>query len=427
MILSESSLSLPVKNRIGAVAVKRGLVTKQQLQEAVRIQTASAKAGLRKRIGEILVRKGYLSPRQVNEIMARQSVGQARKQIGSFELLSKLGAGGMGVVFKARQISLNRHVALKILASKFAKKKSFTRQFIQEARSVASLDHPNIVRAIDVGFADDFFFFAMELVDGESLAQKLINLDGPLPEAQALNYLKQICQALQHAHDHGLLHRDVKPDNILVNSKGVAKLADLGLARPVQDPTGPFSADQGMIAGTPHYMAPEQALGHPLSAQTDLYSLGATLYHLITGHPPYDGDDVKTIMVQHCSASVPNPLKRQPNLSPRTADLCTRLMQKDPEDRYANAQEVMAAIEHALLDLQPGTGTKKSAPTPRKVPTRKRRRGRQPSGITAVKRGTKTHKSVRRSKGSSEIGILIGILAIIGLVLLAFAWGLRHG
>jgi len=209
-----------------------------------------------------------------------QNGRKKRKRIGGFEVLSRVGRGGMGTVYKARQVSMNRIVALKILPPSRAKNATYVQRFLREARSAAQLSHTNIVQAIDVGNADGYYYFAMEFVDGETV-QALLEREGVLDERHALTIATAVAHALDHAHRHGIVHRDVKPGNIMIDLHGAVKLADLGLARSVE-PIDTVTVD-GVGVGTPHYIAPEQARGETdVDCRADIYSLGATLYHLLT-------------------------------------------------------------------------------------------------------------------------------------------------
>ncbi|MFH0938977.1 MAG: protein kinase [Planctomycetota bacterium] len=328
----------------GKVAIKLGFITPSQLEEAIKVQATVAKVGLRKRLGEILIKKGYLTPDQFQQVIKQQTVSKTTR-IGAYKLLSKLGEGGMGAVFKAQQVFMDRIIALKILSPKMAKNKDFRERFVREARAVAQLNHPHIVSGIDVGSADGYCYFAMEYVDGESLGQYIHHHNGRLDEKTALEYTRQIALALQHAHQHNLLHRDVKPDNILLDkNRRIVKLADLGLARSAKGGTDDV-ADQ--TAGTPFYISPEQVRGLPnLTPATDIYSLGASLFHLLTGQTPFDGPTAAVIMIRHLTDPVPSVCEINQNISRGTEKIIMKCMQKEPQDRYPSALALIADIEH---------------------------------------------------------------------------------
>jgi serine/threonine-protein kinase len=214
-----------------------------------------------------------------------ESGHQKRKSLGGYELLSKLGKGGMGTVYKARQTSMDRIIALKILPPRLSRDEKFVERFLREARSAGKLSHSNIVSGFDVGEAEGYHYFAMEYVEGETLLE-LLKREGSLDEPQTVEIAIQITKGLAHAHAHGLVHRDIKPGNVIIAKDGTVKLCDLGLARSTEE-------DQSLTAigtalGTPHYISPEQIEGQThIDGRVDLYALGATLYHMVAGAPPF--------------------------------------------------------------------------------------------------------------------------------------------
>jgi len=273
--------------------------------------------------------------------------GSARTtRIGGFEILTRLGSGGMGAVFKARQVSMDRVVALKVLPPELAKNEQFVERFIREARSAAKLNHPNIVQGIDVGHAEGHYYFAMEFVDG-STVRDLIGRGGRIDEKKALNIIGAVARALEHAHRHGIIHRDIKPDNIMINREGVVKLADLGLARSTEKPD--TLTIEGTALGTPYYMSPEQVRGETdVDTRADIYALGATLYHMVTGEFPYEGPNAGAIMARHLADPVPSAKQNNPDVSRATDELIQRMMAKDRDARPRNPAELLAEIRDAL-------------------------------------------------------------------------------
>jgi formylglycine-generating enzyme required for sulfatase activity/serine/threonine protein kinase len=278
---------------------------------------------------------------------AGQASSSNTKRLGGFELIGKIGQGAMGAVFKARQISIDRPVALKVLPQRLSKNKQFVERFLRESRAAAKLNHPNIVQAIDAGLASGYYYFAMELVDGPTL-RSLMNAEGRLPERRALEIVRDIARALDYAHGMGIIHRDIKPENILLAPDGTAKLADLGLAREMA------SADQsmtqtGVAMGTPHYVSPEQVRGEKdLDGRTDIYSLGATLYHLLVGQTPYTGGTGTEVMSKHLTEPVPDPRRVRPDLSFNTATLIRKAMAKNRDSRHPDAASFAQAIDAVL-------------------------------------------------------------------------------
>ncbi len=270
--------------------------------------------------------------------------------LGAYEILDPVGSGGIGVVYKARHLLMDRLVALKFLRPSLAKDPQFRLRFLQEMQSVARLDHPHIVRGYDAGELAGTLFCSMEFVDGPSLDQKLTE-SGRLPrEREALRITLQIARALEHAHGQEVLHRDVKPDNVLLDASGSAKLADFGLAGTwMKCAPGTAQEHTEFTVGTPFYIAPEQACGVArLTPAADLYSLGVVLFQMLTGRIPYEGVESQAIMRQHVTAPVPNPRKINPKVSPKAALACQKLMQKEPEGRYRSARALATDLERLL-------------------------------------------------------------------------------
>ena len=301
-----------------------------------------------------------------------------QKTVGNYQILSKLGQGAMGAVFRARQMSVDRVVALKVLPPKFAKNEAFLARFLREARSAAKLSHPNVVQAIDAGQADGYYYFAMEFVDGRSL-RDILREQGRLPEPQALALARDMARALDCAHQAGIIHRDVKPDNILVTSEGAAKLADLGLAREAAR-TDTDVTKVGEALGTPDYISPEQVRGdEQIDGRADIYSLGATLYHLLTGQPPYSGGTHSEVMTKHLHNRVPDPRALHPEVSVGAAQIIRRAMAKRREQRFQSAGAMLDALTKVL----------EAGPTAGPVPVVARRQELEESKLLAARRSRK--------------------------------------
>lgn len=233
-------------------------------------------------------------------------------RFGGFEILELLGAGGMGRVFRARDLALDRVVALKVLARELAHDEAFVQRFQREARAVARLNHPNIVQIYGVGSVDGIHYLSMEYLDGRSLGHYLKS--GHWPEREAVLIVRQVCQALRVAHAAGLVHRDIKPDNLILTRGGEIKVVDLGIAKRVDDDQS--MTQSGAAVGTPHYIAPEQVQGwRDIDGRADIYSLGATLYHLVTGHTPFKGTSGAHVMSLHLVSPLPDPRDLEPGLS----------------------------------------------------------------------------------------------------------------
>ncbi|MHC5036516.1 MAG: protein kinase domain-containing protein [Planctomycetota bacterium] len=328
------------KTLFGRIAVREGLITDPQLNEALRTQAKmESLSGLHIKIGEILQRKGFMTTDGVQKVLSLQGRGEAALPLPGYALLSKIGEGGMGAVFRAKQVSLDRDVAIKILAPKLARDTFFIDRFFREARAAAALSHENIIRAIDVGEASGHYYFVMEFVEGQT-AHDLVLRKGPLKESEVLDIGIQVARALDHAHQHGIVHRDVKPENIMITEEGIAKLCDLGLARTA---AGEGGAGVEEAVGTPNYVSPEQARGDTnVDIRTDIYSLGATLYHLATGSMPFKklGSPL-VVMARHLTEQIPYPKRINPKLSDGICNVLRKMMVKDPAKRYGAPRELL--------------------------------------------------------------------------------------
>ncbi len=279
----------------------------------------------------------------------------AKNPIPGYELLSKLGEGGMGAVYKGRQVSLDRTVAVKILSPRLAKSPGYTERFLREAHIAAKLNHANIVNVIDTGSTDKYYYMVMEYVEGTTLRQ-IVKEKGALGEKRALQAIVQVARALAWAHGHGIIHRDVKPDNIMIDVEGTVKLCDLGLARQ-EDAEAAMLTQSGTMVGTPHYVSPEQARGErDLDGRTDIYSLGATLYHAVTGKPPFGGTSAAVVMTKHLTEQVPWPSEVNPAVSENLGLLIQKMMAKDRNDRYQTAGELIEDIQRVTDGKAPDTG-----------------------------------------------------------------------
>jgi hypothetical protein len=268
-------------------------------------------------------------------------------QLGKYHILHRLGEGGMGVVYAAEDSVLMRKVALKILGENGNRDLRVAQRFVLEARAAARLHHPNVVAVHDIVQESDDCFIVMELVDGSS-AQTLIDEDGALPWARSTYIVAEVCRGLVAAHAAGLIHRDIKPGNILLGKDGSVKLSDFGLAKAPHLGPG-FSTEHGSVVGTPHYMSPEQCSGDPIDARTDIYSLGATWYTLLTGRPPHDDSVAVNVMYAHCTAPVPDPRLVVPALPEACASIVMKAMAKQRAQRFRSAQEMLTALTSVLV------------------------------------------------------------------------------
>ncbi len=262
-----------------------------------------------------------------------------------YRLEERIGQGGMAVVYAGTDTVLRRRVAVKVLRPHLAADTDFVQRFYSEAHHAAKLSHPNVVNIYDVGREGDDYFIVMELVEGATLAEMIAH-DGALPEAVAIDYAAQICSGLSYAHRQGLLHRDVKPANIFVTKDDVVKLSDFGIARAVSTQTMTVT-QPGLVMGSVYYISPEQAQGHELHETSDLYGLGIVLYEMLSGNVPYGGDSPITVALKHVSGPVPSLDPGELPVSPALAAIVAKLMQKDPNDRFASAADVAKALREA--------------------------------------------------------------------------------
>lgn len=349
-------------DRIIERLVAEGLVDDAQLEDARKVVAQMADMGLKARgVSEILVEKEIVSADDKARIERelRRELGQ--EQIAGYRLLEQLGEGAMGSVYKARQLSLDRDVAIKVLAKDLGEDPAFVDRFMTEARAVARVNHTNIISGIDVGESGGIRYLVMEYADGMTVAD-LLKRGGAMDEERVLRIAVQMARALDHAHRSNLVHRDVKPDNIILTKDGVAKLCDLGLAKIDAAP----GADSARM-GTPDYMSPEQArgAGH-VDERTDLYSLGATLFHMLTGRPPFVGDNAQAIMTKHLAEPPASPVTVRGDISDETAALVLSLLAKQTTDRPASAKDLISAFEERLQALQASrSGSGAGAPTAR--------------------------------------------------------------
>jgi len=272
------------------------------------------------------------------------------RTLGGYLIEEELGRGAMGVVFKAKQISMDRHVALKFLPKRLAQDEKVVARFQREARAAGQLSHPNLVNVHDVGVVEGLHYISMEYVDG-SAVHKRVREKGPYTEKETLDIAGQVASALRAAHAKGILHRDIKPDNFLIDAAGRVRLADLGLARFQHSAKEAEVTSDGTTVGTPHYMSPEQCSGGKVDARSDIYSLGASMYVLATGHTPYDAPTAAAVMVKALTEPPASLKKLNPKLSSGFVVVVEKMMVKDPAKRFQNAQEVIDAIERCRKGL----------------------------------------------------------------------------
>ncbi len=268
---------------------------------------------------------------------------------GRYRVLEKIGAGGMADVYCAEDTHLGRKVALKLLHSRFAQDQSFVERFRREASSAAGLQHPNVVGVYDRGEFDDTYYIAMEYCEGESLKQVIVR-EAPLDPARAIAIIKQMLVAARFAHRRNVIHRDLKPHNVIIDDEQTVKVTDFGIARAgASDIT-----EVGTIMGTAQYLSPEQAQGRPVTEESDLYSIGVVLFELLTGRAPFEGDSPVALALQHVNRAPPSPRQLQPSVPPELAAVVLKALSKDPVERYRNADEFLGALEGVEARLMHG-------------------------------------------------------------------------
>lgn len=263
-----------------------------------------------------------------------------------YKIIELIGRGGMAYVYKAQDLKLNRYVAVKILREEYTENEQFIKKFDRESQAAAGLSDPNIVSVYDVGVDHDVYFIVMEYVDGITLKQYLTQ-KGSLDYEEATNFIIDIAEALKCAHDHGIIHRDIKPQNIMLTSDLTPKVTDFGIARAISSATITMT---NQTMGSVHYISPEQARGGFVDARSDLYSLGIMYYELLTGELPFDDDNSVSIAIKHIQEDITPPNQINPTIPQSVSDVVVRLCQKKPEDRYQNCDELIEDLDQIMLD-----------------------------------------------------------------------------
>lgn len=335
----------------GRVALEQGLCTKEELRRAVeemKIRRETNPIAL----ADLMVELGYITRNQAVRLKVRLRESRtAPHQIPGYKIHGKIGAGAMAVVYRATQLSLNRTVAIKILPKRFSENPEYVERFYKEGQAAGKLNHNNIVQAIDVGEAGGYHYFVMEYVEGRTVADD-IAAGKIFEEKEALDIITQVAHALAHAHANGLIHRDVKPKNIMISSDNVVKLADMGLAREVTD-IKLAETEAGKAYGTPYYIAPEQIRGKiDIDGRADIYGLGATFYNMVTGRVPFMADDSMEVMKKHLREKLIPPDHINTSLSAGVSEVIEIMMAKRRHDRYDNVEELLMDLE-ALRNGQP--------------------------------------------------------------------------
>jgi len=386
------------ENLFGRIALKNNLVNPKQLIECLAIKDKLLRQGRKMMLGQILIEKGYLTkeevlyvlrmqkkavlecpvcktrynvegfqpgikvkcrmcrtvlevPREPDTIVVDRTIYDSKTQVrdpmlgkvmDDYRIESKLGEGGMSSVYLARHIGLDKLVALKLLTVSAKTTEAMKKRFIREARIVARLAHPNIVQVFDVGEEKGYLFLAMEYVDGETM-ENVMTERKVIPPAEATDIAFRVTRALEAAHAETIVHRDIKPDNIMVGKKGFVKVTDFGLAKSQE--RGKKITRVGLILGTPYYISPDQVQGRELDIRSDIYSLGASFYFFVTGHRPFEEGTPAGIMLQHVEDVPVPPDYVNPKVPRQINDIIMKMLMKSPEERFQTPEELIEALE----------------------------------------------------------------------------------
>jgi len=332
--------------RFGRLAMERGMITLNQLQEAIQQLNEGDDS---QSLSSILLEKQFLTTEQVTAL--NQAISQ-QGMIGDYKIQEKIGEGGMGTVFKAIHNTEGHIRAIKVLNAEFSRDFQVVERFKREAETCTLINHPNIVRSFEVGKIKNTFYMVMEFVEGESL-DEYIQRRKQLLEKEALVILKKVAEALREANSHGIIHRDIKPENILMTHSGQIKLTDFGLAK-VKSGGHTSLTQTGLFLGTPYYISPEQAMGQKdLDIRSDIYSLGITLFQMLTGQLPFDGESALEVCNQHLHETIPNPLNFNENLSPEIVKLVKKMTGKNPGKRPQDPDELLYLINCTMEGYLP--------------------------------------------------------------------------
>ena len=389
------------------MAVAKGHLTQHQGEEALDIEVATRHDGKSRRLlQDIVVEERWMTRQQIEEIQKQMADGSVKTgEIIGYRILAKIGHGGMGTIYKAERRETGEIVALKVLPRRMAQKKDFVERFLRESRAAAKLRSDYIVRAVDVGFSGGYYYFAMEYVEGESVDTTL-SIDGTMDEPKALHIVRSIALALCDAEKAGLVHRDIKPGNIIVRPDGAAKLTDFGLARDVNDDS---VTQAGVTLGTPNYMSPEQAMAmRSLDTRSDIYSLGVTFYHMITGAVPFSGDTSLLTMLKHLNEKPVTPVIRRPDISQGCNDVILKMLAKDRNQRYRTARDLVEDLDLVIAG-EPPVHAESTRPETRQDPS---------NGAGSFAREVRRNSRVRWIKA----GTAALLLAIAGLLLHFFVF-----
>ncbi len=400
----------PQLDDFGRYVLAEEIVAPAALEDCLAAQDKMREVGIEKSLAEVIVDKGLLDRKEVRRLVAKMKGGD-EDFIPGYRILKKLGDGAMGRVYMAVQISTERTVALKVLYPRFVREERFTKMFQRESQAALQLSHKNLVRGYDAGVVKErYFYYAMEYVEGTNLRKRYLTLREKASEYDCLTILFQMGQALEYAHQFKFVHRDVKPDNIIITAEGIIKLCDLGLMKQVDDPLSMTAT--GLVVGTPYYISPEQGRGKKdLDTRSDMYSLGATIYHIATLKVPFDGDEPLVVIERHIREDVVPPHERRPELTRGFSYVICRMMEKDRDNRYPDPSALQAAGARGMRGKDPspeifrswsGRGDDGGKEPP---PAKKKRSGRgTASGSRSRSRGPRAALMVLAGLGLLGVG-----------------------
>lgn len=336
---------------------------------------------------------------------------------GRYELIEKIGEGGMAVVYKGKDRLLNRYVAIKILRPEYTKDEQFIESFRRESQAAAGLSHPNIVGVYDVGQEGNIHFIVMELIDGKTLSE-VIKEKGKLEYKEAINITLQVASALSLAHKNQIIHRDIKPHNILITSTGVAKLADFGIAKAVSAAT--IAGGNNKIMGSVHYFSPEQARGAYVDERSDIYSLGIVLFEMLTGKVPFDGDNPVSIALMHINDPMPSLTREVPGIPPQLEKIVNKATEKYQSNRYRNVDEMISDLEDIefVTKVMGKNAFSMDAISQERLQTKHEDRAGEEQVPMRKERQKEQHSGSSKGKNKTTIFIIAGIviIAIAGLI-----------